>query len=176
VVNRLFLAVTIPIEVSSALIATLPRLPGRPVPPANLHLTVRFLGEIDEVTSERLTASLDQAELGGAFRIVLGEMGAFPRPARASVLWVAIVRGKSELESLNAVVEEACEDAGLEPSDRPYSPHLTVSRIRPDVDVRKLLLSYRPEPIQWQVSDLVLFRSHLGRGGAVYEPLERFPL
>jgi 2'-5' RNA ligase len=176
VVNRLFLAVPLTIEAAASLVATLPRLPGRPVSVGNLHLTIRFLGDTDEVTQDRLTSALDQSDLAGSFDIVLGEMGAFPRPAKASVLWVGITRGKSRLMSLSGMVEEACENAGLEPEDRPYVPHLTISRIRPEVDVRKLLLTYRPEPIKWRANELVLFRSHLGRGGATYEALERFAL
>jgi 2'-5' RNA ligase len=174
--NRLFIAVPVPLEAATGLHTSLPRLPGRPVTVANLHLTIRFVGDTDEVTQDRLLGALDQSERGGAFDVVLGELGAFPRPAKASVLWVGLVAGVNELIGLNAVVEEACQDAGLEPDDRPFRPHLTVSRIRPEVDVRPLLLSYRPEPVKWRATELVLYRSHLGRGGAVYERVEKFAL
>lgn len=174
--NRLFLAIPVVPEAALALGATFPRLPGRPVAPANLHLTIRFLGDVDEASRDRLSAALDEADLGGPIDLVLGEMGAFPRPAKASVLWIALGAGKRALIRLNAVTEEACDLAGFEPEDRPYSPHLTISRIRPEVDVRPLLLSYRPEPIKWKTFELILYESHLGRGGAVYQPLERFPL
>lgn len=172
----MFLAVPVSIEAAMALVTTLPRLPGRPVTPANLHLTIRFLGDVDLVTSERLAAALDQTALGGPFRIELGEMGAFPRPAKASVLWVSLTKGVAELTRLYGVVEESCEEAGLEPEDRPFAPHLTISRIRPEVDVRPLLLSYRSESISWEAEEMHLFESHLGRGGAIYEPREKFPL
>jgi len=174
--SRLFLALPVPPEAAARLSALLPRLPGRPVALANLHLTVRFLGEIDEVASDRLTAALDEAPLGGELEVALGEMGAFPRPARASVLWLAIVKGTERLTKLNGLVEEACEEAGLEPVDRPYAPHLTISRIRPAIDVRPVIASYRFETVKWTAPELVLFQSHLGRGGAIYEPVERFPL
>ncbi|MGI8518209.1 MAG: RNA 2',3'-cyclic phosphodiesterase [Acidimicrobiia bacterium] len=173
--NRLFLGVPVPLEAGAALAATLPRLPGRPVPSGNLHLTIRFLGDVDKVTRDRLSAALDESDLSGGFEVVLGEMGAFPRPAKASVLWIAIAHGRRELIALNGVVEEACDLAGLEPEDRPYSPHLTISRIRPEVDVRPLLLSYRPEPIKWKATELILYETRLDRG-TVYVPLEQFPL
>jgi 2'-5' RNA ligase len=176
VVNRLFLAVAVPAEAGLGLHATLPRLPGRPVAPANLHVTLRFLGDVDEVTRDRLSAALVESNLGGPFEIRLGEMGAFPRPAKASVLWISLAAGKQSLLRLNGVVEEACDASGLEPEDRPFAPHLTISRIRPEVDVRPLLLSYRAEPIRWRASVLTLFESRLGRGGATYRPLEEFPL
>ena len=175
-VNRLFIGIPIAFEAAMALEATLPRLPGRPVSPGNLHLTVRFLGDVDEVTRDRLEAALDESDLGGPFDIVLGEMGAFPRPAKASVLWIGLLAGRPQLMRLNAVVEEACEDAGIEPEERPYAPHLTISRIRPEVDVRPLLLSYRPEPIKWKATEMFLYESRVSRQGAIYNPLERFPL
>jgi 2'-5' RNA ligase len=166
----------VPVEPVAALSATLPPLPGRPVPPGNLHLTVRFLGRVEEPTRDRLTAALDEIDLGGGFELRLGAMGAFPRSSRASVLWLALTRGSGELTRLHVVVEEACEGAGFEPEDRPYSPHLTISRMRPVVDVRGLVAGYEAAPIGWSAKELVLFESHLGRGGAVYEPLERFEL
>jgi 2'-5' RNA ligase len=176
--SRLFLAVPLDSQVKAMLAQHLAQqvLPGRAVPPDNWHLTVRFLGDLDLVTQERLTAELDQSDLGSSFEIVLGEMGAFPRPAKATVLWLAVDRGVDRLIKLNEVVEEAVEAIGLPPEDRPYAAHLTVSRIRPEHDARNLIKAYGPMPFRWLADELVLYRSHLGRGGAVYEPLESFPL
>ena len=150
-------------------------LPGRPVPPENWHLTVRFLGNVGEVAGERLAAALDQADLGPAFVIALGGMGAFPRPARATVIWLALDKGRDRLTALNGLAEEAAQGAGLAPEDRPYAPHLTLSRIRPELDVRTDVASYAPVPFQWTAPALVLFESHPGRGGARYERVEEFP-
>ena len=150
-------------------------LPGRPVPPDNWHLTVRFLGNVREVAGERLAAELDQADLGEAFTIALGGMGAFPRPARASVIWLSLDKGRDRLTELNALAEEAAQAAGLAAEDRPFAPHLTLSRIRPELDVRTDVASYNPVPLQWTVPGLVLFESHPARGGARYEPVDEFP-
>ena len=151
-------------------------LPGRPVPPHNWHVTVRFLGSVGQVTIERLVAELDQANLGPAFEVVAGELGAFPRPARASVMWLALDKGRDRLAELNALAEETSQVVGLAPEDRPFAPHLTLSRIRPEIDVRSNLASFRRVPFQWTAGELVLYESHLGRGGARYEPIESFPL
>lgn len=172
----MFVAVPLSGDAALALISALPPLPGRPVEPPNLHITIRFLGRVDEVVCDRLRAGLDEAELGGPFRIALGDIGAFARAARASVLWVAITEGTKPLRRLYAVVEDVCERVGFEPEDRSFAPHLTISRLRPEADVRSYIESYTPEPISWTATELVLFESHLGRGGAVYEPLEGFPL
>lgn len=151
-------------------------LPGRPVPPDNWHLTVRFLGNTDQVTQERLVAELDQTYLGPSFEIVLGDLGAFPRPAKATVVWLALDRGRERLTEVNEMAEEASQAAGLAPEERPFAPHLTLSRIRPEMDVRTHLASYLRVPFRWIADELVLYESHPGRGGAMYEPLESFPL
>jgi 2'-5' RNA ligase len=176
--SRLFLGVPVEEEVREMLAQHLQdhRLPGRPVPPENWHITVRFLGNVAHVTRERLLADLDQSDLGPAFEVVLGDLGAFPRAARAAVMWLALDRGRERVAELNALSEQSSQVVGLAPEDRPFAPHLTLSRIRPELDVRVELASYRPIPFQWTADELVLYESHLGRGGARYEPVESFRL
>ena len=91
-VGRLFVAVSLTDEVRAGLATHLMaatkdhRLPGRPVPPANWHVTMRFLGSSAEVAYERVLEALVEAELGESFPISFGGFGAFPRPSRATVL------------------------------------------------------------------------------------------
>jgi 2'-5' RNA ligase len=151
-------------------------LPGTVVPPANWHITLRFLGRTDEVAYDRLLASLDEAALGPVFDLELGEMGAFPRPKRATVLWLGADKGQTRLAEVAAEVEEAVQSAGFEPEDRPFQAHLTLSRIRPPVDVTDLIGTSPEVRLKWRCRSIVVYRSHLGRGGARYEPLETFPL
>jgi 2'-5' RNA ligase len=176
--RRLFLGVPLDEDVRAMLAQHLPqhRVPGRPVPPANWHLTIRFLGNVGQVVMERLIAELDQADLGETFEVVLGEIGAFPRPARAAVVWLALAKGRERLGELNEIAEEASQAVGLTPEERPFAPHLTLSRIRPELDVRAELAAYRQAPFRWTAGEMVLYESHMGRGGAVYEPVEKFPL
>ena len=176
--RRLFLGVPLDEEVRAMLAQHLQqhRVPGRPVPPVNWHLTVRFLGNVDEVVMERLSAELDQADLGEAFEVTLGEMNAFPRAGRAAVVWLSLAKGRERLSDLKEIAEEASQAVGLPAEERPFAPHLTLSRIRPEIDVRADLANYRQVPFQWTASEMVLYESHLGRGGAVYEPVEKFPL
>lgn len=173
--KRLFLAVPLGEEARAVLAQGLPRLPGKVVPPSNWHFTTRFLGWVDELTEEKISAELDQAHLGPGFDMELGEMGAFPRPARATVLWLGLTRGLSRLTELNAICEEAAQRVGLVAEDRPYAAHLTLSRIRPHQDVRPVIEAYRLVPLKWRADRLVLFQSTPGRGGAVYTALTHFP-
>jgi 2'-5' RNA ligase len=151
-------------------------LPGRPTPPENWHVTLRFLGMVDPVATDRVTAELDQADLGSAFSLRWSRLGAFPRPRRATVLWLGSDRGAEEMAGLAERVESAVERAGFRPEDRPFRSHLTLSRIRPHQDVTALVESIDSVDIVMPVSEIVLYRSHLGRGGARYEVLETFPL
>jgi 2'-5' RNA ligase len=151
-------------------------LPGKPVPPPNWHLTLRFLGKTDEVAYQRVLAGLAQADLGEPFSMSFGGLGAFPRAARATVLWLAVERGAERLEQLAALAETAAQDAGFAAEDRPFHPHLTLSRIRPHQDVRPLIERIPPFPLTLRVDRLAVFRSHLGRGGAKYEEINSISL
>ena len=181
-VGRLFVAVPLTDEVRAALAAHITGagsdrgLPGKPVPPPNWHVTMRFLGPTDRVAYERFLAALTEAERGEPFTISFGGLGAFPRPARATVLWLAVERGVDRLERLAALSEQAAQQAGFAPEERPFHAHLTLSRIRPHQDVRPLLERVSPFPMSLPVDRLVVFRSHLGRGGARYEELDSFEL
>lgn len=156
--------------------ATLTALPGAVVPPANWHLTLRFVGSATEAEEDRLRYELSEAVMPPPFRIRLGGLGAFPRPARASVLWMGVQEGASQLGDLAAGVETAVQAAGFEQEDRPFRAHLTLSRMRPTVDVTALVDGGFDAQVTLEVESVVLFASVLGRGGARYEAVDRFPL
>ncbi len=179
---RLFVAVPLPDEVRAALASHLMHatgdrpLPGQPVAPSNWHFTMRFLGPTDEVAFERLLAALAEAELGEPFSISLGGLGAFPRPGRATVLWLAIDDETNHMANLAALSEQAAQQAGFAPEDRPFHPHLTLSRIRPHQDLRSLIERVPALRVSLPVDRLVVYQSYLGRGGARYQELESLPL
>ena len=180
--HRIFVAVEIP-EMARDLLAArledsagLASLPGRVVPPENWHVTLRFLGPVDEPVLDRVIAGLDAVERPGPFTARLAGLGAFPRPSRASVLWVGIDRGEEEIGRLAGLVEEVAESSGFEAEGRPFHPHLTLSRIRPERDVRPLVDRVPPAEVPFEVPSIALMESHTGRGGARYEVVERFAL
>ncbi|MFH1330172.1 MAG: RNA 2',3'-cyclic phosphodiesterase [Actinomycetota bacterium] len=178
---RLFLAIPLTEEARHAIVHHLKGslshpLPGRPVRPELWHLTLRFLGEVDEVGCDRIVSEVDAADRGPAFTLRWGALGAFPRPRRANVLWLGMDQGEAEAEGLAGVVEEAVEAAGFPPEDRPFRCHLTLSRIRPDQDVTVVLDAVPSLGLAMPVDRVVLYRSHLGPGGPRYEEIEAFPL
>ena len=151
-------------------------IPGRAVPPANWHLPLRFLGDTDPAAAARLERELGAAPLGGRFEITFCSLGAFPRPSRAAVLWLGIGAGAPELGLLAERVEECARAAGFAPETRPFSAHLTLSRIRPPRNVGPLLTRPTGPAIPLTVEEVVLYRSVLGGGPARYEAAARFPL
>jgi 2'-5' RNA ligase len=149
-VGRVFVAIGLPAEARAAvaaLIGSLP-LPGKPVPPENLHLTLRFLGEIDAVSFDRLCAELDQTELPDGERLV----------------------------ECQGAVEDACQGAGFDPEERPFRPHVTISRTRPPADLRHVIEETEPLGVAFRVNEITVMRSVLGGQTARYETLERFAL
>lgn len=151
-------------------------LPGSVVPSENLHLTLRFLGEMDSVGLDRLLAALDEAEFPSLFVLRLGALGAFPNATRASVLWIGVDGASEQLEDLHAAVDESCQSAGFDPEERPFRPHVTVSRMRPPVDVRSIVAGAPRVDVSSLVDEVVVLRSHLSSGPPRYELLERFSL
>jgi 2'-5' RNA ligase len=150
-------------------------IPGRRVPPSNWHITLRFLGFIDETVFERFLNGLGDMETQGAFRVGLSGLGAFPNPRRAAVVWAGIGRGVDALTHLAEMTEEAAGRAGVAPEERPFHPHLTLSRVRPPEDVTDLMTSQGPL-LDWVCDRVIVYESKHGKGGAVYEPLETFLL
>ena len=147
-------------------------LPGRVVDPRHWHLTLRFLGDISAAQRRDLCRELRLAALGAAFPITFTSLGAFPTPERARVLWLGTGAGAAELAALAAGVEGAAREAGFPPEQRPFRAHLTLARLRPDGDVRALVQRAGRLDVQSTVDQVVVFRSHLGRGGARYEALD----
>ena len=174
--DRLFLAVELTDEVVHGLAAFLTdetmRLPGRPTPPNMWHITIRFLGATSAMQRDRILEFLDEHLAIEPFTLGFGVLGAFPKPSKASVLWLGIDRGGQHLATMGEISETAAQLAGLEPEDRPLHPHLTLSRIRPPLNVSDLIERVPPFPLSMVVDRLTLFRSHLGRGGATYETLD----
>lgn len=159
------------------------------VPQTQLHFTMKFLGEIAEESVAGAKAALARAAgspgspgktVPRAFRLELEGLGAFPPHGPARVVWAGCGEGAEELEALASVVEEAFAAEGFPPEARPFSPHLTLARVRDPVAGRKLaraLASVPGEPFgSVAVSSLVLFRSELTPRGAEHAELLRVAL
>lgn len=181
-IGRIFLAVDLPSEARQLLSRRIvemsggKKLPGRLTPPPNWHLTLCFLGEIPPDRYEVMVHLLARASLGRPFRCRFGRLGSFPRAGRATVLWVGVSDGAESLSSLAAEVGETVEASGLRAPERPFSAHLTLSRLRPPRDLRALVSSAPPAGVDMMVEEVTVFRSHPGSGHPRYEVMERIGL
>ena len=183
---RAFVAVPLPESVTAFLDRLAGRikaagLRGRWVPSGNIHLTLKFLGDIDAATVDPLSAALARAVRGVApIRLTPAGLGVFPRPQRARVLWMGLAGDIEALAGLQARVEAAAEALGHPREPRPWAGHLTLARARNEFDPQRLVdilqthgASRAPS---FQADGLVLYRSVLAPGGACYHPLARLVL
>ncbi len=180
--ERMFLAVALDDESRHAVAAHLGaelgdgRLPGRVVPAQNWHITLRFLGATSPEQADLMLRHLDAHLMVEAFRVRLGGLGGFPRERKASVLWLGVDGDTQPLDELAAECERAAVRAGMEPEGRPFHPHLTLSRIRPPADVRRLIDEVEPAGVPLDVAAVTLYRSVLGDGPARYEVVDTVEL
>lgn len=150
---------------------------------ANMHITLRFIGEVADLDTPRLKAALARHLPPIDLELRLGPIGAFGAPARTSVVWLGIEGDLDALTALhhraNAAVEEAL---GLPAEGRRYTPHVTLARLRdrvPPEDRRALAIHLRtlppPSPSPFTARQALLIRSHLTPTGPRYEPLAHYP-
>jgi 2'-5' RNA ligase len=176
--GRLFLGVALTDPARSAVRLHLApeTLPGRVVSCDDWHLTLRFLGDTPLASLGRLRDALGTVDLGPRADVVFGRLGAFPSPDRAVALWLGVDEGATALTMLAARAEVAARRAGFPPEGRPYVPHVTLSRLRPPEDVRRLVERVPALQERMAVDAAVLFRPRPGPGSSRYEEVQRFPL
>jgi 2'-5' RNA ligase len=177
-----FLAVDLTALERHALSAALQEAsPGRPVPgkrqePEKWHITLRFLGETSDVAGEMLLRELDDTLDMAPGKVTCSGLGVFPKPAKASVLYVRVDDAANLLARLAAHCEAAARDVGFPPEERPFVPHLTLSRIRPPRDLRTFLDSFGEFNAAIDVSGVTLFRTLRSRSRLWYEAVETITL
>jgi 2'-5' RNA ligase len=175
--ERLFIGVPLSDDARRAIAKSLPKsLPGKPVPPENWHFTLRFLGSTTANARDQIIQRLDAATCGAQFAIRFNELGAFPNPGRARILWLGVDEGADRLIHLSAIAEGVARSVGFPAETRDFKPHLTLSRIDPPASAKTLIGSKPTFGVQMTVESVVLYRSRLGRGPARYEEVARFDL
>ena len=179
---RTFIAIEIPPEINSALmdLQTELRRAGADVSwtkPENLHLTLNFLGEVDEkriVEVER--ACVSSAAEFQPFTLSLNDTGVFPNARQPRVLWAGL---SGEVENVIAIrnrIEEKLALIGFKREEKRFNPHLTVGRLKSNKKARELLAlaeAYRLPPLSFVVTEIVLMKSELHPAGAEYTRLAK---
>lgn len=176
--ERLFLAIEVTAPVRAAIRAALPaELPGRVVRPEQWHLTVRFLGGTTPAQRDALVAALDGSfDLGRAFTIRLGGLGAFPDARAARVAWLGVQSGAREFAALAERIETIVTGLGFTGGVPDGTPHLTLTRLDPPSDVRRLVGHRVDVPVPLLVDAVCLLRSRMSTQGTRYAELARWRL
>jgi 2'-5' RNA ligase len=139
-------------------------------PAANLHLTLRFIGSVDRTLVEGIADRVAERAPAG-FGVELGDLDTFKRGRLVRVVWLGLRSGLEPLARLAAEVEDECDNAGLPAEKRPLRAHLTLARAKAKDGAILPALPPAPKLEPWRADELVLYSSHLGRTGSVYEPL-----
>jgi 2'-5' RNA ligase len=150
------------------------------VKPANFHLTLRFIGHVDETLGNRIRHVLREPVHQPLFRARLSGLGTFPE-SRPRVLWLGVGEGASQLRALAGIIESRLASVGLAPEGRPFHAHLTLARFRRQdrrlaKAVRHALEGPGPDAGEWLVDHATLYESKLSPKASTYIALERIAL
>ena len=175
--HRLFVAIRPPRPVREQLLALMGDVPGaRWQTDDQLHLTLRFIGEVDRHQAEDVASALLSVSMPG-FEIALQGAGRFGEGTRAGSLWIGVTP-HDQLASLHKKVDHACRRAGLAPEGRAYLPHITVARLGRSAGAADMFLATASavSGAPFTADSFSLYESRLHAGGATYEIIERYPL
>ena len=175
--HRLFVGLRPPLAVRTQLLGMMGGVTGaRWQDDSQLHLTLRFIGEIERPLAEDVAIALSNVHFP-AIDIALHGVGQFDKRGRPNALWAG-VRPHEALAALHKKVDQALVRCGLAPEGRAYLPHITLARMNASAGATDRFLESHAGlagPI-FTLDHFVLFESTLGREGALYEAVERYPL
>lgn len=175
--HRLFVAIRPPPHVLDLLIDTMEGLDeARWQSEEQLHLTLRFIGEVDTPEANDLADALGRGRMS-SFSLRLSGIGHFERKGRVHSLWAGLAPSPELLE-LQRKIEQACRAAGLDAETRRFTPHITLARMscRPGAVAPFLTQHARLTSPCFAADSFTLYESTLSRHGSVYRPVLRYPL
>jgi 2'-5' RNA ligase len=174
---RLFVGLDLPFALRERLAAIEVGLPGfRWVPEENLHLTLRFIGEVDEDVANDLHDALT-AVRGTPFPAAIAGSGIFETGDRPHTFYASVEKTDA-LTRLQGKIESALVRAGQEPEGRKFTPHITLAKLRdtPASRLQPFLAAHALLRDEWMVEHFTLFSSQLGSGDPVYTAEADYPL
>lgn len=176
---RLFVALDLPADVREDLVDALSPLRARWqdlkwVRPEGMHVTLAFLGSVDEAALPHVVEALQAAGVRGA--PVQARLDGTGGSFGGRVLWARLVDAEP-LADLAGLVRGALSSRGIAFDDGPFRPHVTLARVRRGARLpREAAASYAGPAVAWTVERVVLYRSQLRRGGAIYTEVAAAPL
>jgi 2'-5' RNA ligase len=180
---RTFIAIELPKETKEYLVRIQNKLKSsgadvKWVEPANIHLTLKFLGDIDEDTKVKVVSALSIIAAGKeSFIASLSSIGAFPSTRSPRVIWAGLSLGDDQVKEIAKQIDSDLEKTGLAKENREFSSHITLGRTRSSknrIELVKLLNSLsrtQQESLEFWISKITFFKSTLTPKGPIYEAL-----
>ena len=184
---RVFVAIELPTDVRKRLIEHITRLRNSMTEvraswsrEENLHLTLKFLGDIPVTRVAMLSDAVQRAARAvDEFELIIGGCGTFPSHGPPRVLWVGIEDSSGKLSQLHKALEDQCATVGFDPEQRPFHPHLTLARLRKPQGSRRLAQLHKDFGFSQEavaVSELAVVRSELRSEGSKHTVISRHEL
>ncbi len=184
---RTFIAIELPQEIKSQLAKIQKQLAtsnadAKWVEPDNIHLTLKFLGEITTEQQNQIITILKEIGTGHAsFPARITSLGTFPKIDYPRVIWVGIDQGDKEIKTITRALEEKLEKIGIPKEDREFASHITIARIRSGKNRRELVKSLnnlmdKLQVAEFKVEKITLFKSSLSSKGPLYQSLQEIIL
>ncbi len=146
----------------------------------NIHLTLRFLGEVSEEKAEEIKSILDNiAKETKSFELSLKDIGAFPKIEYPRVVWVGLDEGRAESEKLAEKIDDELSKIGYEKESRPFAAHLTIGRVKSQENkdaLKKSVSSCVVRDASCVIEKITLFQSTLTSKGPIYTRLHEIKL
>jgi len=186
---RAFIAIPLPKEIKEQLSLIQEQLKRAKadvkwVAPENIHLTLKFLGEIDQEQADKISSSIIETAVAfPRFKARISALGAFPRISSVRVVWLGIEQGDAQVKEIAASLEEKLALLGLPKEERPFSSHITLGRTKSGLNLERLAKLLQEEGIlkeeqkkEFIIDRIILFQSRLSACGPTYEPLKEASL
>ncbi len=151
------------------------------VKPGNIHLTLKFLGDVDPVDLESIGEAIEGAtSRHRSFSLCIGGVGAFPNLARPRVMWAGVKVGGERVSALAQDINLALNHCGFPLDTKKFNPHLTIARLKGRIDLRPYTDQYRQydriDGAETTVNAISLIQSQLHPQGAIYSTLQSYSL
>ena len=151
------------------------------VKPGNIHLTLKFLGDVDAENLESIGQAIEGVTIHHSpFSLRIGGVGAFPSLGRPSVLWAGIKVGGERVSALAQDINQALSPCGFSPDNKKFNPHLTIARLNGRMDLRPYANQYRQyddiDGADLTVHEISLIRSQLHPKGSIHSTLQSYTL
>ena len=182
---RTFIAIDLPKEIKDSLAILKEQLMAsgadvKWVEPQNIHLTLKFLGEVDEKKLEKIITILEEvAKNKNSFSLSISSLGAFPKLDYPRVIWLGIDEGDKESKEIAKELEEKIAKIGIPKEDKPFSSHITIGRTKSTLNREKLVQNLKTlaggfgkRNLACRVTKIILFKSTLTPKGPIYEALK----